>query len=163
MAGDRLRGVKEALIAGSAFIGPDNLIGLVLFDDRVRVVLPIRKFALNQKAAFVAAVEDMDTGGSTAMYDGVAVALSLLVEEKKKNPDIKPILFVLTDGETNKGMEFDTIAPVIAGIRIPIYTIGYEAKIKELRRLSSLVEAANLNASEGNVQYKIGSLLNSQM
>ncbi len=151
------------MIAGSEFISPENSIGLVLFDDSVRVVLPIGKFALNQRAAFVAAIEDMTTGGGTAMYDGVAVALSLLIEEKEKNPDIKPVLFVLTDGETNEGMKFDTMEPVIMGIRIPVYTIGYEANIKELRRLSSLVEAASINASEGNVQYKIGSLLNAQM
>lgn len=163
MAGQRIEGVREALIAGSEFIGPENSIGLVLFDNSVRVVLPIRKFALNQRAAFVAAIEDMTTGGGTAMYDGVAVALSLLIEEKKKHPDIKLVLFVLTDGETNEGMKFDTMEPVIKGIRIPVYTIGYEANIKELRRLSSLVEAASINASEGNVQYKIGSLLNAQM
>ena len=163
MAGARLKGLKEALVAGSDFISPENSIGLVLFDHRVRVVLPIRKFGINQRASFVAGVEDMTPSGGTAMYDGVAVALSLLLEEKRKNPDVRPILFVLSDGETNRGIGFDTMGPVITGIGFPVYTIGYEAKIEELRRLSSLVEAASLNASEGNVQYKIGSLLNSQM
>ena len=58
---------------------------------------------------------------------------------------------------------FDKIKPVISGLNIPIYTIGYEAKINELKRLSSLVEAASLNAGEEEIEYKIGSLLNAQM
>ena len=39
----------------------------------------------------------------------------------------------------------------------------FEADVKELGRLSSLVEAASLNASEADLRYKIGALLNSQM
>jgi Ca-activated chloride channel homolog len=46
---------------------------------------------------------------------------------------------------------------------VPIYTIGYEADFDELRRVSGLVEAATINASEGEIRYKIGSLLNAQM
>ena len=163
MAGTGISGVRDALIAGSEFIGPENSIGLVVFSSRVRTVLPVGKFDLNHKAAFLAAVEDMDTGGKTAMYDGIAASLSLLLAEKKANPDVKPILFVLTDGETSNGLKFGAMAPVIEGIKIPVYTIGYEANLAELKRLSSLVEAASINANEGNVNYKIGSLLNAQM
>ena len=70
---------------------------------------------------------------------------------------------MLTDGETNEGVSFGKMSPVIKGIQIPVYTIGYEADIDELSRLSSLVEAASLNASEGEIDYKIGALLNAQM
>ncbi len=97
------------------------------------------------------------------MYSGVAVALSMLIEEKTSNPNVKPVLFVLTDGETNEGLSFGKMSPVIKGIQIPVYTIGYEANIDELSRLSSLFEAASLNASEGEIDYKIGALLNAQM
>jgi len=163
MSGSRIRGVKEALIRGSDFVAPENSIGLVLFNSKVTVVLPINTFNLNQKAALRAAVEDMQAGGGTAMYSGVAVALSMLIEEKRKNPNVKPVLFVLTDGATNEGLSFGKMSPLIKGIQIPVYTIGYEADIDELSRLSSLVEAASLNASEGEIHYKIGSLLNAQM
>jgi Ca-activated chloride channel family protein len=163
MRGTRLNNLKKALLAGSEFIDPQNAIGIVLFNHTVSYVLPINKFGLPHKSAFHAAVEDMSADGKTAMYDGVAVSLSLLVEEKKKNPDSRPMLFVLTDGETNKGLDFNTLSPVISGLNIPIYTIGYEANISELTRLSSLVEAASLNAGEGEIEYKIGALLNAQM
>ena len=163
MRGMRLSKLKKALLSGSEFIAPSNSIGIVLFNHKVNVILPIKKFDLPQKAAFHAAVEDMYADGKTAMYDGIAVSLNLLIKEKQKNPNIKPILFVLTDGETNTGLTFNQIDEIIAGLNIPIYTIGYEANIGELKRLSSLVEAASLNADEGEIEYKIGSLLNAQM
>ncbi|MEE8435279.1 MAG: hypothetical protein V3S64_10875 [bacterium] len=70
---------------------------------------------------------------------------------------------MLTDGKTNEGLGFSEMSAIIEGLKIPIYTIGYEAKIDELKRLSSLVEAASFNAKGGNVQNKIGALLNAQM
>jgi Ca-activated chloride channel homolog len=163
MRGTRLNQLKRALLDGSRFVAPSNSIGLVLFSDRVSVVLPVKPFDLNHRAAFLAAVEDMDAGGKTAMYDGVAVSLSMLVKEKQAQPEVKPILFVLTDGQTNVGMNFSDMDRIIGGVNIPVYTIGYEANIQELARLSSLVEAASLNAGEEEIEYKIGSLLNAQM
>ncbi|MDX1431648.1 MAG: vWA domain-containing protein [Gammaproteobacteria bacterium] len=163
MRGARMRGVKQALLDGAEFISEGNSIGMVVFSNDVRVVLPIRAFDLNHKAAFHAAVQALDAGGGTAMYDGVAVALSMLAEESRRNPDAKPLLFVLTDGKTNEGLAFADMQRIIKGMRIPVYTIGYEADLDELGRLSSLVEAASLNADEGEIRYRIGSLLNAQM
>jgi Ca-activated chloride channel family protein len=163
MVGPRLEGVREALIQGADFISPENSIGLVVFSDRVRTLLPIRKFNINQKASFIAAAEDLTAGGNTAMYDGIAVALSMLAKAKEADPSIKPVLFVLTDGETNNGLYFDDMQAIIKGLRVPIYTIGYEADFDELKRVSGLVEAATINAGEGEIRYKIGSLLNAQM
>lgn len=163
MAGGRLYALKESLMKGAEFIVSENSIGLVLFNHEVTVVLPIEKFSLSHKAAFYAAVEDMTAEGGTAMYNGVTVALKLLIEEKQKNPDAKTTLFVLTDGETKDGWKFDDIRPVVEALGIPIYTIGYEANLPVLQELSSIVEAASINANEEQVQYKIGSLLNAQM
>jgi Ca-activated chloride channel family protein len=163
MDGSRIQGLRRSLIGGSEFITPENSIGLVVFNDKVSTVLPIKKFDLPHKAAFHAAVEDMQAAGGTAMYNGVAVALSLLLEEKKNNPAAKITLFVLTDGETKDGWKFKDVRPVIEALGIPIYTIGYEANLPVLQELSSIVEAASINANEEQVQYTIGSLLNAQM
>ena len=163
MSGSRLARVKAALKAGAEFVAPKNSIGLVGFSDVVNVLVPIRRFDLNQKAAFLAAVEDLDAGGGTAMYDGILVALDQLVKAKKTSPDIKPILFVLTDGETTAGFRLKQVEDTIRGLRIPVYTLGYEARIAELARLSSIVEAASINADKDEVTYKIGNLLNAQM
>jgi len=163
MSGQRIKAVRQALIGGADFIATHNSIGLVTFQTTVNVVLPPKPFDLRQKSAFWAAVEDLETEGNTAMYNGIAVSLQLLLEQRKANPDSRLMLFVLTDGETNKGLKFGKLEEVIRGVGIPIYTIGYAEQIAELKQISALVEAASMNASQGDVGYKIGNLLNAQM
>jgi Ca-activated chloride channel family protein len=94
------------------------------------------------------------------MYDGIVLGLQMLEEQRAINPDVKPILVMLTDGETTDGLQFGDVAGMIEGLRIPIYTVGFEANIDELSRVSSLVEAANINASEEDVEFKIAALFN---
>jgi Ca-activated chloride channel family protein len=163
MAGTKIQQLRRALVDGGSFIAPENAIGLASFSSSVSILLPIRPFQLVQKSAFQSAVKRLEAEGNTAMYDGVVVALSMLADYKRANPDVRPMLFVLTDGQTNRGLSFDEVEAVVGGMRVPIYTIGFEADIKELSRLSSLVEAASLNAGEADLRYKIGALLNSQM
>jgi Ca-activated chloride channel homolog len=91
------------------------------------------------------------------------VSIKMLIDEKANNPDIRPMLFILTDGETNRGMGFDSVEYLIKGVKIPIYTIGYNANITILQKVSSINEAANINAETDDVIYKIGSFFNSQM
>jgi hypothetical protein len=68
-------------------------------------------------------------------------------------------LFVLSDGETNQGLLFDNLKPLIEAIGIPIYTIGYEADLDELKRLSSLVEASSMSADQDDIAHKVGTVL----
>lgn len=163
MEGSRLQELRRALLEGSSFISPQNSIGLVAFSDDVRILLPPKPFNLLQKSAFRAAVKSMRSGGTTAMYSAVAVGLKILLDELAADPDVKPMLFVLTDGVTNAGLEYSDMARIIEGLRIPVYTIGFEADINELQRLSSAVEAATINAAESDLRYKIGAMLNAQM
>lgn len=163
MAGAKVQQLRQALIEGGSFISIQNAIGLASFASNVSILLPVRPFQMVQQSAFQTAVKHLDAEGNTAMYDGIVVALSMLVNYKKANPEVRPMVFVLTDGQTNLGLTFNDVDEVIAGMRIPIYTIGFEANVKELERLSSQVEAATLNASEADLRYKIGALLNSQM
>ena len=88
------------------------------------------------------------------------LGLQMLEEQRALNPDVKPILVVLTDGETTDGLQYDQVDNVIQGLRIPIYTVGFEADLEELARLSSLVEAASIDASEKDVEFKIAALFN---
>ena len=163
MEGSRISAVRESLIKGSDFITPDNSIGLVLFSSDVTTVLPIKEFKLKHKGAFHAAVQDIRPGGSTAMYDAVVAGLQMLVAEKQRKPGAKLMMFVLTDGETNEGLDYEAILPVVRGLKIPIFTIGYEADLAVLQQLSSSVEAASINTSVEEVAYKIGTMLNAQM
>jgi Ca-activated chloride channel homolog len=163
MRGTKIQQLRQALIEGGSFIATQNAIGLASFASNVSILLPIKPFQLLQRSAFQAAVSNLEVEGNTAMYDGIVVALSMLLDYKKANPEARPMIFVLTDGQTNRGLVFDQVSAMIAGLRVPIYTIGFEADVKELGRLSALVEAASLNASEADLRYKIGAMLNSQM
>ncbi|MCP3868662.1 MAG: VWA domain-containing protein [Gammaproteobacteria bacterium] len=163
MAGMRLNALKKALIEGSDFITDRNSIGLVTFNTHTNVLLPPKKFDLIQKSAFHAGVQDMQAGGHTAMYDGILVSLSELLKAGRDHPTAKLLLFVLTDGDSNQGYDFEGVRDVLEGTGVPIYTIGYAESIDELKQLSGLVEAASRNAAEGSVSYTIGTLLNAQM
>ncbi|MEN8113335.1 MAG: vWA domain-containing protein [Actinomycetota bacterium] len=160
MTGSRIVAVKTALDSAREFISTDASVGMVEFSDRTRKRLEIADFDLNQQARFAAATQDMNPIGGTAMYDGIVVGLSMLVEQRAVDPSGKYLLVVLTDGQTKDGLGFGDVDEVIAGVRIPVFTVGFEADIEELGRLASLVEAANINASEGNVEFKLASLFN---
>ena len=160
MAGSRIQALQLAMLSAREFIKPETRVGIVEFDDRASLRLPIDDFDLNQQGSYTAVAEDLAPGGGTAMYDGIVLGLSMLQEESAANPDIKPLLVVLTDGQTTEGLEFDQVDNAIAGLRIPVYTVGFEANLDELGRLSTLVEAASINADEADVEFKIAALFN---
>lgn len=163
MDGDRIVKLKEALKDGAANINPKNTIGLVVFSSNVRTVLQPAPFTLLQKARFMTAVDELTISGGTNMYDGIAVSLQTIVGELAKDPTVKPVLFVLTDGENTGGHSYGDLEPIVRALNIPVHTIGFEANIAELGRVSSLVEAASINAGVDDVAYKIAAMLNSQM
>jgi Ca-activated chloride channel homolog len=163
MEGAPLNKLKESLLKGAQYIGKNNSVGLVSFSSDVNINLPIAKFDINQRSLFSGAIEDLQAGGSTAMFDAIIVASKMLMDEKAKNPNVKLMLFVLTDGETNYGHSLNDIQVMLQTFKIPVYTIGYNANIKELQNLSSINEAASINADSDDVVYKLGSLFNAQM
>jgi Ca-activated chloride channel homolog len=163
MQGEAINKLKQSLLSGAENIGKENSIGLVSFSNDVDINLPLAKFDLNQRSLFAGAVEDLEAGGGTAMYDGIIVATKLLMDEKAKSPDSKVMMFVLTDGETNRGHSLNDVKAMLDALEIPIYTIGYNANIDVLKTISSINEAASINADSDDVVYKIMSLFNSEM
>ncbi|MDH6368367.1 Ca-activated chloride channel family protein [Paenibacillus sp. PastF-3] len=163
MNGEPLNRLKQSLLTGQKYLGKDNSIGFVSYSDNVTINLPIGKYDTNQQSMFVGAIDGLQANGGTATFDGIVVALKMLQDEMKINPEIKPLIFVLSDGETNEGHSLNDIRGLIETYKIPIYTIGYNANIKALESISSINEAANINADTDDVVYKIGNLLNVQM
>lgn len=163
MNGEPLNRLQQSLLTGQKYLGKDNAIGFVSYSDQVTIHLPIGKYDTNQQSKFVGAIDSLQANGGTATFDGIVVAIRMLQEELKVNPDVKPLIFVLSDGETNEGHSLNDIRGLIETYKIPIYTIGYNANIKALESISSINEAANINADTEDVVYKIGNLLNVQM
>lgn len=163
MGGEPLNRLKESLLKGQKFLGRDNSIGFVSYSSDVAINLPIGKYDTNQQSMFVGAIDSLQASGGTATFDGIVVAMKMLQDEMALNPDVKPLIFVLSDGETNEGHSLKDIRGLIETYKIPIYTIGYNANIKALQSISSINEAASINADTEDVVYKISNLLNVQM
>ena len=163
MEGEPLSRLKESLLSGAKWIGSDCSVGLVTFSSGVNIALPIGKFDINQRSLFAGAVNGMYAAGNTAMYDAIVVAGKLLADAKAEQPDAKIMLFLLTDGESNMGYSLNDTRSIIEGLSIPIYTIGYNADISVLSTLSSINEAASINADTDDVVYKIQNLFNASM
>lgn len=160
MEGSRIQSVRQAMQSAREFIKPETRVGVVEFNDTASKRLDIARFDLNQQGRYAAIAEDLSPGGGTAMYDGIVLGLQMLQDQKAVEPDLKTLLVVLTDGMTTNGLSFDDVDNVVAGLRVPIYTVGFEADLAELGRVSSLVEAASINASEDDVEFKIAALFN---
>lgn len=163
MAGEPIRRMKESLLAGQKVLGRENRIGLVSYSSTVTINLPIAQYDTNQQSLFVGAVESLQEGGGTATFDAIVVAIKMLQEDLQQHPNNKPVIFVLSDGETTEGLSLSQVRDLIAEYQIPIYTIGYNANIEALKEISSINEAASINADTDDVVYKISNLLNVQM
>ena len=90
----------------------------------------------------------------------MTLGLSMLAEQRAIDPSGKYMLVVLTDGETNEGLGFGDVDEVIAGLRIPVFTVGFEADLEELGRLASLVEARQHQRQRERRRVPAASLFN---
>ena len=163
MDGSRIKNLKKALIESSDLISSGNSIGLVSYNNRVNVDLSIRPFNIQQKSLFIGAVEQLQTGGGTATNDAVLVAANELSGFARENPDHKLVIFVLSDGETNKGLAYEDVSTMMEWIGIPIHSIAYELSSEHLKAMASLAEGAYIESSAESASYRIGNLLNSEM
>ena len=91
------------------------------------------------------------------------VAAKLLNEYRQQNPDHKPVIFVLSDGERNRGLDLESVETALEWSGIPVHSIAYEVTSDELKSLSALAEGAYIESSADSASYRIGNLLNSEM
>ncbi len=167
MNGEPLNSLKTSLINSmqNKYISQDNYIGLISYANRVHENLPIAKFDLNQQAYFKGAVQSLSANGQTATYDALLVAIDMIHKAMKENPDedIKPMIFLLSDGEQNVGYSLNEIESLITAFEVPVYTIGYNANIEALKKVSEINEAATINAESDDITYQLKNLFNSEM
>ena len=164
MDGKPLNALKDSLISTAGYISSDNYIGLVSYADDVYINLPLAQFDETQRAYFSGAVKSLQANGGTATYDAVLVALDMLSKKATEVPDAKLMLFVLSDGERNRGYRLEQITDIVGGMRVPIYTIGYNLQNSgELQKLSNVNEAALINAQTDDIINQLRNLFNVQL
>ncbi|MBK8204546.1 MAG: VWA domain-containing protein [Bdellovibrionales bacterium] len=154
---------------GADFIKPENRIGLLLFDDQVTRALPIEKFVGEHRANFIGLARVLKTEGGTSMFDGIAVALNDLLEQRAKqsSEQAKTVLIVLTDGiSRDDKLDAGKVRQLAEEIKIPIYVLGMQA---DPGLMGQLVEAARSTGGDAflvtpkDVKSRIANLLNSQL
>ena len=167
MDGLPVNSLKESLLSSSKYISDDHYIGLVSYNDDVYINLPIEKFDATQRAYFSGAVKSLTATGGTATYDAVLVGLKMLEDKLTEVPDAKPMLFVLSDGKCNRGVNLKRTARIVGGLDVPVYSIGYNLDASdaesELRSLSSVNEAALINADSEDIVNQLRNLFNVQL
>lgn len=164
MRGEPINALKTAMINTIQYINDDNYIGIIGFDSEVREYLPIDKFSLNQKTLYKGAVNSLDASGNTAMYNGLCVAMDRIYQKSQElGGNCTPIIFVLTDGDSNTGCRFSETKDIIAGMNIPIYTISYNYVADSLSELASINEAASIVGNSEDITYKLRNLFNAEM
>ncbi len=168
MSGAPINSLKESLLSTSSYISSDNYVGLISYSHSVYLNLPIAAFDAEQRAYFSGAVKSLDVGGDTATYDAVLVGLKMLVEKKKEIPNARLMMFVLSDGEQNQGYSLDRITPIVDGLDVPIYSIGYNLSdgskaTDQLKQLSGINEASLINATTDDLINHMRNLFNVQL
>lgn len=163
MDGEPLNKLKDSLVNSMQYINTDNYIGLVSYSDDVIIELPIVEFDMDQQSLFKGTVEKLQANGNTATFDGVCVALDMVEKQLEQTPDAKPMIFVLSDGETNRGYSFGDVEKVVAGLKVPVYTICYNGDFDAMEALSNINEGVNINADTDDVTYQLRQLFNASM
>ena len=167
MEGEPLIKLKRSLLEGQKYIGKDNQVGLISYSNNVHIDLPIAEFDINQRSKFAGAIDDLQAGGSTATFDAIAIAMDLLTKQKavgvEADPNLKPRIFVLSDGKQNEGHSLKEIEKIVKNLGMPINTIGYNANIPELQKISNINEGVCINADNEDVAYKLSNLFNAEM
>ena len=129
--------------------------------------LPIEQFDATQRAYFSGAVKSLTASGGTATYNAVLVGLKMIEEKMEEVPDAKPMLFVLSDGDANRGVDLKRASRIVGGLDVPVYSIGYNLSggdaEDQLRTLSSVNEAALINASSDDIVNQLRNLFNVQL
>jgi tight adherence protein B len=134
----RLSGAKQAARAFLAGAPDDLAVGLVTFDDKAKLVRAPTK----DRAAVASAIDGLTANGSTAIYDGVVLAVQQL-----NGADSRSIV-LLTDG-VPEGGKFTASQAVAAldrsKIRVDAVAFQTSAGLAPLKRLT------NAGSGEGGV------------
>ena len=153
MEGAPLNAVRQGLKIASKEINPGNYVGLITYGDRPVELVPLAPFDELQHKRFLAAIDNLRADGATAMYDGVMIALGKLMEQKKANPDGRFYMLLLTDGQANRGLNFEEIDKILEYSGVRIYPIAYgTVNTKELEAIAALRESTVKKGTPENVQ-----------
>ena len=82
-------------------------VGLIVFRGRdARLVAPPSR----NHAAVLAGLETIEPGGTTPLAEGIRVAHETAMRERRRNPDLRPVVALVTDGYANIARSGDALS-----------------------------------------------------
>jgi len=139
----KLAMAKEAAIRATDILGPDDLVGVLMFDNHIDWVVPFQK--VSDGAALLdiqQRVAQVPPGGGTRVLQALAEGLPALAEQPV--PDGAKLAVLLTDGRSFDGLDKDiTYEQIVnkavdAGINLSTIAMGNEADKDLLMYLADL-------------------------
>jgi Ca-activated chloride channel family protein len=125
MSGEPLETAKEAIVAALRQLHAQDRVSVVSFDDEVRVEIP--SGPVRDLDALIAQVMRIESGGSTALYDGWMEGATQVAAQLNREGLNRVIL--LSDGQANRGlMDRHEIARRVAGLSergVSTTTLGF--------------------------------------
>ncbi len=163
MEGSKLDNVKTALATFLDQIkSNDERVGLVEFYSDVTERVRINELK-NNRSALVRAVNTLDSGGNTALLDGVAAAYERL--QQLDDPSRINAIVVMTDGKENaSALSLKQLVTRLQtgnqrGVPVTIFAIAYgdDADMEVLQAMSNATGGQTLVGSEETIRklYKI--------
>ncbi len=145
MKGEKLEQAKQAAMMLVEQLDENDVFSLVVYDTEVNVLVPASRIAGKRKA-LQRTIERIQTGGSTALYDGVKAGGDQLLEFFNRQHINRVLL--LSDGLANVGpksnREITSLGQRLARQDISVTTIGLGNSYNE-DLMTSLAEASDAN------------------
>ena len=124
MAGDRIRHAREAAKQAIDLLSPEDIVSVIAYDSTVKVISSAAP--LKNPAAVKAAIDQIESGGMTALFAGVSKASEEL--RKHKNPEQVSRVILLSDGMANVGPasteELGRLGIALAKENVSVSTLG---------------------------------------
>ena len=165
---EKLDKLMASLKSSMQYIDEETNVGMVAFDHRITRLLPFGKYDEKQQKYFSGAIDNLavvERGGATSTNDALVAATKLIRKEELKNSSIKPIIILLSDGQTQHGYNWSSVKDVLKAFGYPIYTIGYgqDADAGELSKIAELNGGFYTDSSTNDIGYVLKTIFNAEM
>jgi uncharacterized membrane protein len=114
---EKLKLAREAAIATAQLLGPNDILGVVDFDDHAKWVVPLQY--LKDKNRTIDMIASIRVGGGTSMYP----ALNTAFEELKSSKAMIKHVIALTDGRSAPA-DFENLVKEMAKAGVTVSTVG---------------------------------------
>lgn len=146
-ARQRMRAVKGAVLSllRDAYQRRDK-VGLVTFrGSEATVALP----PTTSHEIGAVRLRELPTGGRTPLAAGLRCAATVLAAERRRDPQRRPLLVLVTDGRATSGPDPATVAPALAGVACVVVDCeSGPVRLRLAQRLATVLSGRYLRLEE---------------